>query len=77
MMHISAAGLVLAALSGSGAGALPEYAAYVRFVHLLDGKRKELMIIYGEEASSPTLTASQTNALIARAERSVSVIDLR
>lgn len=55
---------------------LPEYAAYVRFVHLLDGKRKELMIIYGEEASSPTLTASQTDALIARAERSVAVMPL-
>jgi hypothetical protein len=49
---------------------LPERASSVRFVHLLDNKRKELMIIYSEPAAQRPLDA---NALIRRAEARINV----
>jgi hypothetical protein len=48
---------------------LPERMVSVRLVHLLDDKRKELMIIYSEAA--PQNRPVDTNAVIRRAEASV------
>ena len=38
---------------------MPAGMMYVRFVHLLEQKRKELMIIYGEDVASTGLTVAQ------------------
>jgi hypothetical protein len=67
---------------------MPADMMYVRLVHLLDDqKRKELMIVYGEDLAPTGFTAADLaeggksrtqwpaleNALIARAEKAVSL----
>jgi hypothetical protein len=67
---------------------MPEAMAYVRLVHLLDKeKRKELMIIYGEDLAPTGFTAAElseggkahdrwpgiADAMLQRAERSITI----
>jgi hypothetical protein len=67
---------------------MPEAMMYVRLVHLLDNeKRKELMIIYGEDLASTGFSAAElseggkahdrwpalADALLERAERRITI----
>lgn len=77
----------LDALLRAGGYSLPSSMMSVRFVHLLDNKRKELMIIYSENLASTGLTIDDlskggeartqwlkiSRLLVERAERAISI----
>src|SRR5262245_13837361 len=52
-------GAHLKALLRSSGYTLPESMMSVRFVHLMDDSRKELMLIYGEDAAATGFTAAE------------------
>ncbi|HTU71655.1 MAG TPA: hypothetical protein VMF11_15240 [Candidatus Baltobacteraceae bacterium] len=53
--------------------ALPPAMMSVRFVHTLDGQRKELMIIYSEDSTTSTRWPAAEKRLIERAEATVEI----